>query len=515
MKRTALFSTLLLAVAMSVISGCDPTLNTEGGRKVKFSAISQASPATKTAYGAMDGSNWQTISWKVGDAIRIYAPAGGSISGKPIDPVFDLNYVYADYTVKEFGNSGHLSKGKLDNDDANGLTWTGDEDAVFYAAYPGDEVQIATNTDGKLRFYFEIPNTQDGKPEFISKLPMLSIQEVANNQPVELDFYPAFSAFEFNIKSDVDESFTVDWVELSVDETLQRRFPLTGSCYYDMNPLLLANPNNYVTDPRYPHYMKLSLSDTGNRGFSIKFNLGATISKTQEASFTFFALPYDHTGLVFRLQCSKTVNGATETTIRKLKLTRTTTSGTAWVDFHAGHKAVITGMAVNSDLWCFQTITLSGEVLEWVAANESTASGNNPEATQFAVTGENVSNMYQRHNNALAYKPYRQYWILEGTDVTATVDFKIMSPSSGSYTVTPQGDVDDFTVEGTLSGSISGLTKVNFTVTPKDSALNTDKKIWFITTVTASDGTVFNIDSETQLFDMRGYHYFLTREPSI
>ena len=67
--------------------------------------------------------------------------------------------------------------------------------------------------------------------------------------------------------------------------------------------------------------------------------------------------------------------------------------------------------------------------------------------------------------------------------------------------------------EGKLTGTISGLTNVSFTVTPKSSAVGTDKKVWFKTTVTASDGAVYNIDSETQLYDMRGYHYFVTSCP--
>ena len=518
MKNRALFSTLLLTVALMVLAGCDPTLSYEGGRKVKFTANSQASPATKTAYYGNPSGGWQTISWKVGDAIRIYAPAGGSISGTPVNPAFHLDYVYADYTVKDFGNGGHLSKGSLDNVDENGLIWSGSGDAVFYAAYPGDVVKIATNTANQLRFYFEIPNTQDGKPEFISKLPLLSKQKVGNEEDVALDFYPAFSAFEFNIKSKVDDSFKVDWVELTTDESV-RQFPLTGACYYDLNALPAG-----ATDAGYPYFVRLSSGDISNPGHSIKFNLGATIDQSHEASFTFFTLPIDYTGLIFRVQCSKTANGATETTTRTLRLKYDAAHGGDWVKFKAGHKAVITGVAVDPDLWCFSTITLEGTVLNWdTNGNFSTTSGVNPEASQFAITG--AQNMYQIHNNADAYKDYRQRWILPDVNSIATVNFKIMSPAGGTYTVTPQGeDVSDFTIMSgeteitaatPLTGSIAssgGATKVTFTVKPKASAVGTTKKVWFTTTVKAADGTVFNIDSETQLYDMRGYHYFMTQE---
>ena len=49
-------------------------------------------------------------------------------------------------------------------------------------------------------------------------------------------------------------------------------------------------------------------------------------------------------------------------------------------------------------------------------------------------------------------------------------------------------------------------------MTPKSTA-TAASKLWFNVTVTATDGEVYNIDSETQLYDMRGYHYFVTQCP--
>lgn len=520
MKRTAIISSILLAVALTVVAGCDPTLNTEDGvgRKVKFSASSQASPSTKTVYGAMDGSTWQTISWQSGDKIRIYSPAGGSISGTTVpttsvDPVFDLEYVYADYTIAAFENQGHVSKASLENVDPNGLTWTGSADAVFYGAYPGDRVSIATNTGNQLRFAFKVypgnygstdPNAQDGNPAGVKEMPMLSMAKIGGGQDVEMDFYPAFSAFEVDIKSEIDDSFTIDWVELCTDGTGFQ--PLTGLCYYDLNQLPAG-----ATESGYPHFLQNSYLSTDNPGSSIKINLGATVSKTQAASFTFFTLPYTHTGLMLRVHSSKTNNGGTEESEKVLRLKK---SGN-WISFPAGHKAKITGVVIDPDLWCFSTIILNTSLIWELGSEPSTASNVNPEASQFAITGEHIHNMYQRHNSDSAYKPYRQRWILNGVDSTATVSFKIMSPRGGTYTVTPQGDTADFDIVGTLTGNIAAsgaATKVSFTVTPKESAIGTTKKVWFTTTVADSEGTVFSIDSETQLYDMRGYHYFMTTE---
>ena len=76
MKNRALFSTLLLAAAMLVLAGCDPTsLNTEErGRQVKFSAAASLTPVTKTTYGSVV-SGFQMINWVSNtDVIRIYSP---------------------------------------------------------------------------------------------------------------------------------------------------------------------------------------------------------------------------------------------------------------------------------------------------------------------------------------------------------------------------------------------------------------------------------------------------------
>ena len=74
-----------------------------------------------------------------------------------------------------------------------------------------------------------------------------------------------------------------------------------------------------------------------------------------------------------------------------------------------------------------------------------------------------------------------------------------------------------FTVEGDLSGNIGTAgqdhvaTKVNFTVTANGAA-NGDQ-LFFKTTVKDENGAIYNLDSETQLYDTRGYHYFMVNDP--
>ena len=169
----------------------------------------------------------------------------------------------------------------------------------------------------------------------------------------------------------------------------------------------------------------------------------------------------------------------------------------------------------------FKYITLTGEALEWNAEEITETSDTQPQAGQFNVSS-NVSNVYQLHPDKNGSKALRQTWVL-GSE-TATVTFKVFSPAGGTWEIVPQGDTDKFTVTGALSGHIntrteegtSGATVVSFTVSPDGAAAG--DRIWFKTYVyTGADktGTKFSMDSETQLYDIRGYHFFRIDDPLL
>ena len=188
----------------------------------------------------------------------------------------------------------------------------------------------------------------------------------------------------------------------------------------------------------------------------------------------------------------------------------------------AGLTAVASKMNTYAVTKGFLTVTLTGEVRNWDTTEVPyTTSDELPQATQFAVSGEGVKNVYELHNTD-AGKPFRQTWVL-GTN-TATVSFRIFSPAGGTYEIVPQGATEKFTVSGTLTGSISarnsndGITKAVFTITPNGAAAG--DQIWFKTYVTDTKGTedtsddvTYSLDSETQLYDIRGYHYFQINDP--
>ena len=185
------------------------------------------------------------------------------------------------------------------------------------------------------------------------------------------------------------------------------------------------------------------------------------------------------------------------------------------IEFDGCKKHCLRGIAVPGG-WKF--LTLDIHVMEWTEVQLSESNKNAVQATQFAVDGaDNLRTLKDAVNKVDANKDYRQCWVFAPAK-TVTVEYKIMMPESGNWAIEKLGDVSDFTVNVTSSAGVvssegnkysgalaTGSTYITMTITSSATAL---KKIYFKTT--ASDGTSnFSLDSETQLYDMRGYHYFI------
>lgn len=515
MKNKALFSTLLLTVALTVLSSCDPTLNNEGGRKVKFTVSSANSPLTKTSNGQL-GTDYWTINWVTDDQIRIYSPNTGIVSGStgtatvPTDPSQGLNYSYSDYSIDAVTTSGHVSSATLKNVGTNGLTWLSDQTATFYGAYPKD-VLICASLDNKLRFAVEIPDAgtsgQTGVRDDVSKMPLLAIQTVENGGDVTLDFYPAFSTYQFGLVS-YDGDMTIYSVKFSSGTDTDY---VTGMCYYDLNKL-----------PAGSHFLPNNLIDYEGTSCktSIEFDFGTagkSVSTTDTLSFAFFTLPRAYTNP--KLTVDFSVNGSHRYS-RTLVLKKTD----ADLTFPAGNFAKINAVQVKGEI-CFKTITINGVAAAWDSTAVTPALM--PQSSQFNVkpqptdiddegVNHGVYNVFDKHEGEDPSDPdygkqYRQYWVIP-QGKTATVSFKIVTPRTGTYKIEPvRDDETSFTVGGALEGNIPADGKISFTVTSNTSD---PKTIHFKTSIT-SDGVTYNIDSETQLFDIRGYHYFVTVDPLI
>lgn len=491
----------LLAAGSLLLAGCQKEdFGNTGG--IRFKASSGI--GTKTVYGddvTESGTTWQIIDWEVNDSIRIY-------SDKAVHRYATTQHFW-DYEVTGKTISGHLSYATIQpsvytvNGMRNGLVWADEPDSYFFYGI-SPSVDCANGASGVLNG--SIPANQ-GEVSTSAKLPKYGILTAAqaitissddygkenkvltlaeNGPEVELRFEPAFTAFEFDLTAD-GATTLVDFTMTAEESLLTGPFTVTYG----------------GTDGLTPTYAAAS-SGTG-KSISVTFPANTVISPTADYKFTVFALPLDITGLKITFTVK---NAAGYQFTRSLKLDQKNSNGVFEpVEFAARKKHRIT--ADMKAIWCFKYIDITGKAYDWEVEDVNEVSADNPQASQFEVTGEGVT-----EGSA------RQTWILDGN--TATVSFKIFTPEGGTWMIVPQGDVDKFTVtyngsavtgasfSGAIRSSSDPVTRVEFTVAPNGA--DAGERIWFKTYAIDSNDVQFSLDSETQLYDIRGYHYFMNAE---
>ena len=505
MKKNISLS-LLFAVAV-LLAGCQKTGLMDGSKSsVKFSAVSSTSIDTKAAYATGDDAyiiegskKYQRIDWQAGDQIFVW-------SDKATDRV-DANQKWSLYSVtSSITNSGRLSTASVTASNGNGLVWGEAGAYTFFGVYPGS----STAFDGSV-YSANIDSDQGVWDASSNKLPSYGYMTAAKQvtfsgdeddlPEVKLSFEPAFTAFEINLKSK-DKALSISSFELSSEaEALAGPFGIS------------FNGTTRTFD----------LSQATSQKVTVSFAEGTQIAPAtdtaseKELNFTVFALPQDYTKLTIRFTVIVDGTDPVQTRTLSLKLMEkdeTTGEPSNYITFPACVKHVLTGIQMG-DVWNFKTITLKGFVIEWDPEDVTYETTDGlPQASQFQVHGTNINNVYQLHPNNADAKALRQTWVLG--ENTAYVSFKVISPAGGTWEIVPQGDTEKFTITGALSGDINPrgantATKVSFSVTP-NGAVDGDK-IWFKTYVTDTDGITYSLDSETQLYDARGYHYFVINDP--
>ena len=472
------------------------------GEEVHFTA-GTGKAVTKTVYsgqGTSDSSGnltWERIDWEGGEYILIWSANATGRSGNSS----------AEYAVINPTANGNQSKAETLKINEDVLTWGTDETYSFWSIYPSDAGTSTSGwTEGEVTF--SIPASQTGTLDGtavktdMSKAVMLAANTSAEaGSSVELDFYPAYTAFEVTLLTQSEEITLTDMKLISEDGTT----PVAGTISATILPGSKTNNQGKTVG----NCTFGTPTDTATE-IAYTFPEGTEVTSTQSITFTVLTLPTDYAGV--KLQFNYLVNG------NEFTQTVTLRKNDAPITFGACEKHRIVGL-VMPDSWKFTYLTLDIAVEEWgeVAITESNGSG--VQATQFSVSwsDENVEHnlRYVKGND----KNYRQCWVFEpGT--TATITYKIMMPISGTWGIEALGDTDAFDIavtsanEGTItpdgntfSGALSGSGATYLSITVTSSA--TDLKTLYFTT-TASDGTTtFNLDSETQLYDMRGHHYFI------
>lgn len=503
---------LLSAGIVLSLAGCQKG-NTPGeatGKSVKFSATS-GSIDTRTVFTGDGATSTSTdefgrkilaherINWVPGDQVMIasdYAAVPGTSTK------------YASYTVYQINEQGDKCYATLEEKDDNELFFDENQNSYkFWGVYPAAAAQgrmLQENHQveykvGQSQAAFGTPVTKDYTinnktvtlttlaPDMSKNAVQLAAAENQTPEKVELEFYPGFTAYEFTLNAR-DTEVSLQSVVLTTAEGKA----LAGS----VKATIQSGGNSTFSD--FVYYTDGKLIYT--------FPENTIISPTKYLTFTVLALPEKAEGLNLEFHMG-------DGTVTKAKLKKKADGSP--IEFDGCKKHCLRGIAVPGG-WKF--LTLDIHVMEWTEVPLTESNKNAVQATQFAVDGaDNLRTLKDAVNKVDANKDYRQCWVFAPAK-TVTVEYKIMMPESGTWAIEKLGDVSDFTVNVTSSaGAVSsegnkysgalatGSTYITMTITSSATAL---KKIYFKTT--ASDGTsYFSLDSETQLYDMRGYHYFI------
>lgn len=542
MKRLIQLLAIVSVVGvMALLSGCEKE-NLGGKRAFKevvFGAKAHSSTDTRTQYMDYDGTAaFQNIRWLASDRIRIYSPNAARRVAVDAGEESDENpyYYWAEYqvvpnssdpttgTLKNMNTDGNsmspqnpgYNPGTTAEDSSsvsNGLVWLNGESATFYGAYPSKALRGNKDGSGSSvadgKFNFAIPNVQPFSVKGNMDYAFMTAKTYAKDgQNVTLEFFPDFTAFEISLKC-----------EESGSDVKLKSFKLGTTANGNSGNLA----GSYIVDLSGTKSYTLPV-DASSYGKSITVNTSSDPKSIPSGDadslvFTVFALPDDLSNLYVEFTTS---TGGEDNRTWKLDLSKKDANDVFKpITFGACKKHRIYGLMLPTG-WNFKYITLEGQVIEW---EDKVVSGldtdNLPEASQFVVNGANNGRYYTSGDQTSPVsgrdaKAYRQYWLMK-SGVPTTVTFKIMAPEGGTYKVVPQGDTSKFTIAGSLTGSIaakpassdtpSETTVVKLTIT--STTTDADAVLYFKTYVTDKNGNQYSLDSETQLFDLRGYHYFV------
>ena len=526
MKNTIKMLLLSTGIILS-LAGCQKG-NTPGGlagKAVRFGATS-GSLNTRTDFtgdGTQDGTKTdefgrkilthERINWTVGDQVMIASDYATVYQ--------DPTTKFATYSVASFTENGDKSYATLDEKVASDeLYFTDAETYKFWGIYPA-----SLDDGGKLvnaQADYTISGSQaptgtpsttnvtvDGvaktlttlKPDMAQAV-MLAAAANQTAQNVELEFYPGFTAFEFTLNSAYADLILKEMV-LTTAEGKSLAGNVAVSAIQTGGATFTSTSNYSIT---YPEEAMVIYT----------FPENTTITKNDYVTFTVFALPETINGLTLEFHLGKDGSEIQKATLKY--------QGNP-IEFAGCKKHCLRGIAVKGG-WNFTYLTLDILPLEWTPVESEISSGDGVQATQFHINGaDNLRELKdaavdadtgmtesQKAEAKEANKAYRQWWVFPAGN-TVTVTYKIMMPLKGTWTVEPYGDTDSFTVTsstGALTGNLAGAnasaTYITLTIT---SSATEQKSIYLKTSVTNTDGETYSLDSETQLYDMRGYHYFI------
>ena len=387
-RLTTLLWVCAAIVGAALLSGCSKSSFSHfGGKQIRFATVSGGSVSTKTAYGDDKGGK-QALNWVSGDVITIASPqaevqnVGGHAS----------NYVV---TLKENGE-GVPSYGTVANEGSNGLAWldTDPEKGYdFFGIYPktSNAISVVPST-GVVTATLPESQTNEASTETKSAgegedaitytiyKPDMSLAFMSaaasgvksSDKTVSLEFFPAFTAFEFNVSSQGEEIEVLS-IQLVADaedaEETEDKEGLSGTYTFDAGELTSENKASLTTLNKTA---TLNLATTTEATESTEATTtGVKVTKTEGASFTLFTAPVANTKALTLKVKSKDGENATKTDTVILKYGEKATEHTPGdaVVFEAGHKYRINMLKLRSSKW---RIIIKPEFKDWIVIEEGT-----------------------------------------------------------------------------------------------------------------------------------------------
>lgn len=476
--RNTVKAFLLAAGVLLSLTGCQKGSFGKVGQEVRFGAVT-GQPQTRTSYSNSNESGttgWERIDWKQGDIFRVYSSVAARSNGSH----------FSDYYVKSGTAAGQISEASIENNEAGGLVW-GEGTNDFYALYPYNAFEVTEDTDaaGKVSAAkAEIPATQaltqakDGEyyPD-MKYAYMLALAKAEPKSTVELNFYPYFTAFEFEVCS--DKTMDITGFKMISNDKVEgfAATPLSGE--------FTATPaETKWTVGNAPEISDENRSVTANFA-PIKLTLATGETKTNTVHFTVFAAPRDLTSIT--LEFTVEVDGVEETRSLFVSYAKdgTTSEGTAYakgdpVTFKALKKHNIKGIvlpaSVNHD------IVLDFQVMPWEDSEGEVTYGPddivNAVALEYASGAGVTSGGSRRRNN----------YFDNATDPIIAY-FSVFTPEDASWKIKVSGDTDKFTVTGLTEGSTTSTDGTEITGPVSGRVLF---KIDRVGAVTASDQIQLN-----------------------
>ena len=512
MKKTTTLSLLLAGILLS-FTACEkgPQDGKLAGDVNLTIVTAESGAATKTAYSGdgtwvdaddhNKGLTWERIDWIAGDQILIWG-TNVTVRNGGAHPIYGTTNI-ATYSVTgvNAGTGEDATKSYASISDDNGLGLRYDDGAssyTFWGIYPASAVIGDTAPTGsEVSYAIAGEQTDNGGPD-MQKAVMLSVlttaSPIGNN---EMEFYPAFTTYQFDITTKTDDSFTLKRVKIS---SANGTTALWGKVTATIDA---GGASTYA------------LSDGGS-SITCTPETPLAISNTQNAVVNILASPNGSDGLKVSFVLGK---GDVEIVRTATLAKKTTSEGVTPVSFAGCKKHVIKGIIVPTDAY-FDKITLRLQVQGWdeYTLAEVDAS-NHVQTSQFTISGDDTANVKNGMDDLNLGSDFRQYWYFNPSGVV-TVSFKVMLPENGTWSITPVDpdgvfsvtNVSSGTSSTTLSGSIGDNGSTVVTLEIRYTGSDASRHQLYLQTFATKGGNTYSLDSETQLYDIRGYHYFVVND---